>query len=203
MKICCLGDSLTEGDYGVFGKSGVANIKSENYPYFLSKLISADVINYGKCGYRTLDYLNFYKDGYVNVKGADIVIIMLGTNGGHSADASSDNDNAMRELVDIIRQDEPSASLVLCTSPHATENPYYSNCGYMGNVKAAGEATRIIASEKNTLLIDVGAFPAFCAETECIFQCADGVHFTELGYRVLAAFIGSELKRLLPEKFVN
>ena len=27
--ICCLGDSLTEGDYGIFGKSGIANVQPE------------------------------------------------------------------------------------------------------------------------------------------------------------------------------
>ncbi len=34
MRICCLGDSLTEGDYGVFGKRGIANVHAENYPFF-------------------------------------------------------------------------------------------------------------------------------------------------------------------------
>ena len=24
--ICCIGDSLTEGDYGVLGKNGIANV---------------------------------------------------------------------------------------------------------------------------------------------------------------------------------
>ena len=35
--ICCLGDSLTEGDYGIFGKSGIANVKTDNYPCFWRK----------------------------------------------------------------------------------------------------------------------------------------------------------------------
>ena len=48
--ICCLGDSLTEGDYGIFGKSGIANVQPENYPYFLSKITGWEVRNFGKCG---------------------------------------------------------------------------------------------------------------------------------------------------------
>ena len=49
MKICCLGDSLTEGDYGVKGKSGIANVKKENYPYFLAQSTGWEVKNFGFC----------------------------------------------------------------------------------------------------------------------------------------------------------
>ena len=38
MKIACIGDSLTEGDYGVSGKVGIANVHKENYPSFLAKM---------------------------------------------------------------------------------------------------------------------------------------------------------------------
>ena len=30
--ICCIGDSLTEGDYGMYGVTGVANVHEKNYP---------------------------------------------------------------------------------------------------------------------------------------------------------------------------
>lgn len=29
MIICCLGDSLTEGDYGIFGSRGVGNVQEK------------------------------------------------------------------------------------------------------------------------------------------------------------------------------
>ena len=32
MIICCIGDSLTEGDYGVKGMNCVADVHEKNYP---------------------------------------------------------------------------------------------------------------------------------------------------------------------------
>ena len=78
-----MGDSLTEGDYGVYGKRCIANVQKENYPYFLSKIFNAEVRNFGKCGFTATHYLNYYKEGNVNLENADVIIIMLGTNGGH------------------------------------------------------------------------------------------------------------------------
>lgn len=46
--ICCIGDSLTEGDYGISGCTGIPNVKTENYPYFLEKEVNCTVINYGR-----------------------------------------------------------------------------------------------------------------------------------------------------------
>lgn len=37
MKIVCLGDSLTEGDYGT-DTAGIGDVRAENYPYFLAKI---------------------------------------------------------------------------------------------------------------------------------------------------------------------
>ena len=70
MIICCLGDSLTEGDYGIKGKTCIANVHEKNYPYFLAKLVNAEVRNFGKCGFTSSLYLNYYKSGEVNVKDA-------------------------------------------------------------------------------------------------------------------------------------
>ena len=46
--VVCLGDSLTEGDYGIFGRSGIANIQPKGYPWFLEKLTGWEVRNFGK-----------------------------------------------------------------------------------------------------------------------------------------------------------
>lgn len=59
MKIICMGDSLTEGDYGLPGQSGIANIQPESYPYFLAKHTGWTVVNAGRCGYRATDYRNY------------------------------------------------------------------------------------------------------------------------------------------------
>ena len=41
--VCCLGDSLAEGEYGISGKSGIANVQPEGYPYFLEKITGFSV----------------------------------------------------------------------------------------------------------------------------------------------------------------
>ncbi len=189
MIICCLGDSLTEGDYGVFGKSGIANVHSENYPYFLSKLSGAQVKNYGRCGFRATKYLEYYKSGAVDVQDSDIIIIMLGTNGGHDPKQDTPDNEAYKELVALCKRDAPTVQILLCTPPHTTENPAMSNCGYAPQVALAVDFVRKFAQQENIKLIDVAACEKFNANTEHIYQSNDGLHFNQLGYKALADYI--------------
>ncbi len=197
MIIVCLGDSLTEGDYGVFGKRGIANVQKENYPYFLEKYLNAETRNYGKCGYRSSDYLRFYEDGNVDLENADVIIIMLGTNGGQSAVSETSDNISYKKLIDLCKRDAPNAKLVLCTPPHTTSNTAYSNCGYAEQVREAVLFVRKLAYENNIPLIDVAECPYFTADTESVMQPNDGLHFGKLGYEMLASFIGDNLKKLI------
>lgn len=196
MIIACLGDSLTEGDYGIFGKRGIGNVKPENYPYFLSKILNTEVRNFGKCGRTATTYLKHYTDGYVNLENADVVIIMLGTNGGHDDKEDTQANRDYRKLIDLCKKDAPGAKIILCTPPHVTVNPYYSNCGYAERVEKAVAYVRTLAKSEGLDLIDVADCPHFTDETEHIMQSNDGVHFSELGYKTLAQFIADELKKL-------
>lgn len=198
MKIVCLGDSLTEGDYGVLGKSGIANVQTENYPYFLAKSTGAEVVNYGKCGFTSTSYLEFYKSGAVDVTGADIIIIMLGTNGGQKPDLDCDvpGNADYKEIVELCKKDAPNAKIVLCTPPHATENPEMSNCGYAGQVKEAVEFVRMFADKYGYDMIDVANCPDFTSESEQVMQPNDGLHFGKDGYQALAAYIERGLRDL-------
>ena len=189
MKIVCLGDSLTEGDYGIPGKRGIANVHAENYPYFLGKILNAETVNYGKCGYRASTFLKFYEDGNVSLDGADVIIVILGTNGGHSGSEETNDNACYRKLIELCRRDAPSARIILCTPPHATSNPKYSNCGYAPKVAEAVSFVRAYADETGAELIDLASSPCFTAETEDVMQPNDGLHFTEKGYKTLAEII--------------
>ncbi len=193
MIIACLGDSLTEGDYGVFGKSGIANVKEENYPYFLSKILNAEVRNFGKCGYDPSGYLNYYKEGNVDLSNADVVIIMLGTNGGLDPANDTQGNCDYKELVDLCKKDAANAKVILCTPPHATSNPEYSNCGYAPRVKNAVEFVRKFSEEADMRIIDVALCDEFNANNEHIMQPNDGLHFGMTGYKVLAEFIADRI----------
>ena len=195
--ICCLGDSLTEGDYGIFGKSGIANVQSENYPYFLAQITGCEVRNFGKCGYNATSYLNHYKEGYVNLNGADAVVILLGSNGGNDAHADTPANADFRELLRLCRQDAPDAKIFLCTPPHATENPEYSNYGYAPQVAQAVEFVRLLAKETGIPLIETALCPEFTAENEAIYQSNDGIHLNRAGYEVLAKFIAAGMQSYL------
>jgi lysophospholipase L1-like esterase len=193
----CIGNhDFTEGDYGVFGKRGIANVHNENYPYFLEKSLGCEVLNYGKCGFTSMSYLKYYNAGNVDVSGADIVLIMLGSNGGLDPAKETQGNADFIDLISLVREDAPKSIVVLITPPHVTENPEYSNCGYISNVLKAQKFVKEVSKKLSLPLIDLGAFEEFNADTEKIYQPNDGLHFTEKGYRVMAEFIEKELKKL-------
>jgi len=195
MIIACIGDSLTEGDYGVFGKRCIANVHKENYPYFLSQITGAEVHNYGKCGYRAGGYLNHYLAGNAPVNDADLVLVMLGTNGGQKLGEDTPDNAAYDELVQHLQKDA-KGPVVLMTPLHATEDPAYSNCGYAPQVKDAVAFVRDYAAKHNIPMIDIAAVPDFCAANEAVYQANDGLHCVEEGYRRLAEIIADHLKMM-------
>lgn len=186
MIICCIGDSLTEGDYGIKGVRGVANVQEKGYPYFLAQLTGAEVRNFGRCGWQSCHMLAWYEEGGLDLSGADKIVIMLGTNGGQSAQGETPNNEAYRALVRHILADQPQAQLYLCTPPNATTNPEYINCGYAPQVAEAVGFVRRAAGEFGLPVIDLAASRRITPETEAVMQPNDGLHFTETGYRTLA-----------------
>ena len=193
MKIYCIGDSLTEGDYGVYKKRCIANVKEKGYPYFLSLLTGAQTVNAGKCGYTSTSYLKFYKNGNAPSEDVDIIIMMLGTNGGLDPDTETQGNADYEELLALCKKDAPSAEIVLCTPPHCTEDPEYSNCGYADRVRQAVTFVSRVAKKGGYRLIPLHECPSFTAQTEHIMQPNDGLHFSEEGYRAMAEFIADAL----------
>ena len=193
MTILCIGDSLTEGDYGVKGKRGIANVKADNYPKFLADISGCKVCNFGKCGYTSASYLEYYSAGNVTVKDADIILIMLGTNGGMSGNEETAGNRAYDKLCRLLRQDYPKAQTVLITPPHATADPAYSNCGYRDRVDGAVRFVREYAKANKYPLIDLASYSEFCDENEKIYQPNDGLHYGKAGYRKMAEYINNSL----------
>ena len=205
MKILCIGDSLTEGDYGYKYQRGVKNVHPENYPYFLSKILGVETVNAGKCGFTPSKYLQCYQEGNVTAKGADAVIILLGTNGGLDPDADTQGNADYETLVGLVRRDAPDAVILVCTPPHVTENPAYINCGYAERVKKAArwvldyDRRRIVEMGETAKrgLIDLADTPMFTAENERIMQPNDGLHFGATGYLKMAEFIAERISPYL------
>lgn len=196
MIICCLGDSLTEGDYSIKGKPGIPNVHKENYPYFLQKLTGGEVRNFGRCGYTSTLYLDYYKTGTVKVDDADIIIIMLGTNGGHSNTEETRCNQDYRELIRLLQKDS-KAKIFLCTPPHISSDKKYQGYLYVKQVAVSVEFVKRLAKEFNLPLIDIAASKRITAEKEDEYQSNDGVHFVKKGYQVLAEEIYQGIKTAL------
>lgn len=193
MIVSAIGDSLTEGDYGVFGKKCIANVQEKNYPYFLAQATGWEVRNFGFCGKNPTSYLEEYRNGRVRVAGSDVLVVMLGTNGGLSPREDTQGNRDYLTLLSLLHRDAPAAKICLCTPPHATENPACSNYGYAGQVRDAAEFVTALAEKDGYPLIDVYRSGLFVPENEAVMQPNDGLHFSELGYRTLAEFIRGAL----------
>ncbi len=196
MIISCIGDSLTEGDYGIAGQRGIANVKKESYPYFLQKITGAKVRNFGKSGFRSTDYLPYYEAGNVDVTGSDLILVMLGSNGDMDDQKELAGNEAYRVLIEKLQADAPQAKIYLCTPPHVTENPEYSNCGYAPHVERAVAFVRAYAKETGHLLIETALCPDFTAENEHLYQPNDGLHFGEVGYEKMAEYIWEQIQKM-------
>ena len=120
--IACIGDSLTEGDYGVVAMAGIANVQEKNYPHFLKELSGCKVKNHGHCGFTSVMILDLFKNSTIKVDDADIIVVVLGTNGGQSEEGNSENDLAYKEIIRLCREQSPKAKIFICTPPRPTQD---------------------------------------------------------------------------------
>lgn len=195
LKIACIGDSLTEGDYGPITSYG--GRRFENYPYYLSHLTGAETVNYGRCGASSSSYYyEHYNRGDVDVSDADIILLMLGTNKGLAEDTPFHTDY-VRLVNEILTAKKPSAQLILITPPSATTDPAKINYGYMDNVLSANAAVKAIAKEKGLICFDALNDSPIQPETEERYQSFDGLHMNAAGYEAFARYIAEELDKIL------
>ncbi len=192
MQIACIGDGITEGDYSGKNKTTLS-IHSRGYAYFMQETLGAEVINYGKKDATAASVLQSYKDGVIDIKNADVIMIMLGTNKGLEGDMGT----AYNELLSLIEKDKKAdAKIVLLTPPHATSDNRKAGKGNATTVEKAATVVRNTASAKGYALIDVLAEAPFCTEMENVYQPHDGLHLAETGHRVMAKFLMEKLTAL-------
>lgn len=197
MQIACIGDGITEGDYSGKNKTTLS-IHSRGYAYFMQETLGAEVINYGKKDATAASVLQAYKDGVIDIKNADVIMIMLGTNKGLEGDMGI----AYNELLSLIEKDKKAdAKIVLLTPPHATSDNKKVGKGNAATVEKAAAVVRNTASAKGYALIDVLTDAPFCTEMENVYQPHDGLHLAETGHRVMAKFLAEKLAalELIPE----
>ena len=76
-NIICIGDSLTVGSY--FGQAHSGETIRQNYPYYLARMLSAEVTVAAKGGYSASDWYAEFSESY-DWKDYDTALIWLGTN---------------------------------------------------------------------------------------------------------------------------
>ena len=197
LVIACLGDSLTEGDYGST-KAGVANRKYKNYPYYLSKALGCKTLNYGKCGANSQSfYENFYAAGQVDISDADVIVIMLGTNRGLEGTYL----NYYMTLISDVKKDmKKDAKLILVTPPSATIDKSKVNYGYMPNIISAYSIVKEMSVMNGLPLIDAFRYSPIQPATEDEYQANDGLHMVEAGYKAFGEYMADEIVKILEKK---
>ena len=205
--ILCIGDSLTEGDYGS-DTVGTKNVKAENYPFFLSKFLGCTVINKGKCGITATGYWNELSKT-IDYSEVTTIIIMLGTNAVLTDTLETDTNitdnqtyedyadtqtgNYCKIIEYALEQTQGKAQIVLCTPPHVgTKRQSNRNNAYNSN-----EVIKKIGMKYHVPVFDVLYEGGFSDYNQDIMQPIDNLHFGLLGYKKLATFIGSKLKSVL------
>lgn len=207
-NILCIGDSLTQGDYGS-DPAGTMNVKNENYPYFLSKFLNCNVDNKGVCGITALNYWNnkvktidFENNLY------DIIIIMLGTNAALTdtieEDTNITNEQNYEDYADtqtgrycsiieyIAQKTNSKAQIILCTPPHVG----IKRQGNRNNAINSNEIIKKIGKKYAVPVIDLLNELGINDINQDIFQPIDNLHFNEKGYQKMGSLIGSKIKSL-------
>ena len=192
LKIACIGDSLTEGDYGS-GQKGVANKQFQNYPYYLAKTLGCQTINYGLCGKNAQNYCTDYYP-LVDISDCDVILVMLGTNKGLDGDYGK----CYGKLIETIQKDmKEGAIVVLITPPSTTTDSSKVNYGYSVNVASSYAFVTSYAKENDITMIDAYMYSPIQPDMENFYQPNDGLHMAREGYKAFAEFIAEELIKIL------
>lgn len=185
-EIVCLGDSLTYG-YG----------STVSYPEVLEELIDAEVINAGVSGRNSQTLLNNFNEYISN--DTDLVILFIGANDIFHNENLDTKSNIEKIIIELQNK---NIEVKICNYPYTKIEKYFTKLDEDGinkyhslildlnkDIKDLSEKyhVELLDLEKyfNNLL-DNGTY-----EYDEIYS--DGVHYNELGYRLMAEFISKKL----------
>jgi lysophospholipase L1-like esterase len=201
LKIACLGDSLTEGDFGT-PVTFAGNVRYNGYPFYLSKFLNCDTTNVGASATSPKSYMAYVKYTSINwTKLYDVVVIMLGTNGGltdtlatdvvpystPTSYADTETGWYCRLIEDIIVKTNSKAQIMLCIPPVTNRT------GYVSNVASCRIVVPKIAERYSLPIIDLYGTSGISKFTETYFQPSDKLHLSKEGYKRIGTVIGSNI----------
>ena len=195
-NIVCIGDSLTEGDYGS-NPAGTMNVHAENYPYFLAEITGANVKNAGRCGYSAELYYNNQLSKVALSEETDLVLIMLGTNNGltdtidadtsashYASYAKTQTGYYARIIETCMEKTNGRAQIILMTPPVTTQRNRTSLETTVSVIKKFGE-------KYGLPVIDNYYACGITYENIGKYMPIDKLHCGYTGYKLLANYIAS------------
>lgn len=201
--VLCIGDSLTEGDY--YGNDWTerpeyGHVLKQNYPNFLSRILSCNVTNAGISGATPITWYNA-QVSKLNFNDYDSFIIWLGTNKGLTDTLQSDvidhknagedynnfaetNTGYYCKIIEKIKADNQDAFIVLLTTFAGAEH----------DPVADSEVIRKIAELYELLVIDmsdltISNYPELHGNVR-------NIHFSKAGNIFIADRICQNLKSI-------
>ena len=119
-NVCCIGDSLTEGDYG----NGLG-VHGYNYPRAFANLTGCKVVNLGASGQSAKSWWEIKERKFpaesLDFSKYDCFLILLGQNEGLNGTMSSSDVSNLGyycRIIEAIKTANPNASIFLLTIPH-------------------------------------------------------------------------------------
>ena len=183
-KIVCYGDSNTYG-YDAADVFGGRLPPEERWPDILSSLLGAEVVNCGMNG-RTVPRYPRQREADLRVisrnAGADLLIIMLGTNDlllGFDAENTADQ---MKTFLNILKRTMPDCRFLLVAPPQSDVIPEGCDADFSELEALLAE----VAESTGVIFTDAGRWS--------IEMACDGVHFSPQGHRRFAECIANEIK---------
>lgn len=217
-EILCIGDSLTQGDYGSYPE-GSANNHSKNYPHYLARYLNTDVINQGVDGTYPVWWWN-HKERIDLTIPYDCIFFFLGTNFGLSdtidEDTASGDYNTYADtqtgrycsMIEWLQANIPNAKIFLISFPHN----YRANSWYVGNLIVLNK----IAEKYNLPVVDMTVNVPFTRYNGDIYrpvgynpagtdlqQIYGNLHFGTLGYQTFAKYLIKNTGAVMSQNLVE
>ncbi len=196
-NIVCIGDSLTQGDYGS-NPPGTMNVKDENYPFFLAEITGADVFNAGACGRSASLYWSEIQNRVALSENTEMILIMLGTNGYLTdtidEDTMSDNYNdyantetgSYAKIIEYCMEKTGNkAKIILMTPPVTTARD-------KAQMETTVEVIKKFGKKYGLDVIDNYNNCGITYDNISTYMPVDGLHCGLDGYKVLAQYIAGQ-----------
>ena len=217
-KICCIGDSLSSGEFELVKKDGTKSyhdIYEQSWGQYISYATNAKVYNFSKGGLSCKEFLNTYaiaNDCYNLDKACQAYIIALGVNDlfnikvpfGTIDDIDVNDENNNKDtyagqygaIITKFKRISPDAKFFFVTFPNVDEGKEH-NLLIEKQIKFLYDLTKIFT---NSYVIDLKKYgPKYDKKFKEIYYLNN--HLNPLGYKLTATIISSYIDYIIRHNY--